>query len=459
MCQLILTKTPPILSNGAMSRRAIALVIVFLGALVVANIVVLAVWLPNRKNSAAKPQASNVTPVVASPAAFAPPGPNNSSPAGTAGAGAASARAGEASSDFALERQLTSPSGNLRIKYLRDRKTKTRRIAVEDVHRPGGSAVLSESKRSAWALVSPDDQWIAVDERNPTDGGGVRLYHRSGGSSVQYIVAESAGPEGRGLQNTVWQSYLNATHGEPNTPRRSVTIDATGWENDSRKLYVSVAYLPTPDNPDVPEPWSCTYDVASKHVEPIPNQPTVGPDMVNASTGSEDDNQAGAAPEQDSQQETAANNSFADNGDESAVDETEDAEYPGERFPATRLDELAVPDVNESSLDDITYAINEMFARHGAEFKDKKVAKQFSEFSWYKPRPGASFDQVKQEFSDLEKQNLEVLERCRDAKLAAAKRKSRPVRGQRAEEESTAEKVMRGIKTWQDFGAPMPPHP
>jgi len=435
-----------------MSWRAIALEIVFLGALVVANIIVLAIWLPNRKNTAAKAGPPTLTTV-------APAAVSNASP-GTTPPPAAPGHPNDGAVGFALERQVTSASGNLRIKYLRERKTKTRRIAVEDVHRPGGSAILCESKRSAWALVSPDDQWIAVDERNPADGGGARLYHRSGGSSVQYIVAEGAGSEGRGLQDTVWQSYLNATHAKPNTPRRSVTIDATGWENDSRKLYVSVAYLPTPDNPDVPEPWSCTYDVASKHVEPIPNQPTVGPDMVSASTGGEDDNQSsGEAPEQGSQQETAANNSFADNGDDSAVDETEDAEYPGERFPATRLDELAVPDVNESSLDDIAYAINEMFARHGAEFKDKKVAKQFSEFSWYKPRPGASFDQFKQEFSDLEKQNLEVLERCRDAKLAAAKRKSRPVRGQRAEEESTAEKVMRGIRTWQDLGAPMPPHP
>jgi hypothetical protein len=171
----------------------------------------------------------------------------------------------------------------------------------------------------------------------------------------------------------------------------------------------------------------------------------------------QDGNQSDA--NQDSGQERAAGNPFADNAPNSEAEIVEDDEYPGEKFPATRLDELAVPDVNESSLSDITYAINEMFARHGAEFKDRKVTKQFSQFAWYKPRPGASFDQVEQEFSDLEKQNLEVLGRCRDAKLAAAKRKSRPVRGQTVEDESTAEKVMRGIRTWQDLGGPMPPHP
>jgi hypothetical protein len=60
---------------------------------------------------------------------------------------------------------------------------------------------------------------------------------------------------------------------------------------------------------------------------------------------------------------------------------------------------------------------------------------------------------------ELEKQNLKVLSRCRDVKLAVAKHKSRPVRGQPVQEESVGEKVMRGIRTWQDLGAPMPPHP
>jgi hypothetical protein len=100
-----------------------------------------------------------------------------------------------------------------------------------------------------------------------------------------------------------------------------------------------------------------------------------------------------------------------------------------------------------------------MYARHGIDFKDKKVSQQFSEFPWYEPRPGLTYAQVEQEFSDLEKQNLKVLTRCRDAKLAAAQRKSSPARGQRVQEESTSEKVLRGIRTWQDLGAPMPPHP
>jgi YARHG domain len=152
-------------------------------------------------------------------------------------------------------------------------------------------------------------------------------------------------------------------------------------------------------------------------------------------------------------------NQASEDAQDTQAQSADDAELPGERFPATRLDELTVPDVNESSLTDINYAINEMYARHGAEFKDRKIAREFSQLSWYQPRPGLGLDQIENEFSDLEKANVKVLRRCRDAKIAASHRKSRPVRGENAEEETTGQKILRGIQTWRDFGAPLPPHP
>jgi len=437
-----------------MSRRAIALVAIFLGALLVANIALMAIWLPNRKTGAAKHEASTS---VASSATSASSPRNDTTPAATVGP--ASANAAQTNVDSALERQLTSTSGNVRIKYFRDRKTKMRRIALEDVRRPGADAVLCESKGAVWALVSPDDQWVAVNERSAAGGGGIRLYHRESDSSLRYVPAEGSSPQGRTLQDAVWLNYISATHADPNTPRRGVTVDATGWEGDSRKLNLSVAYLPTRDNPDVPEPWSCSYDVASKQVEPTSDQPVALSTMANGSTDDQDESQMGATQEGGPEQEMAAADSTAKNEQDANMDTAEDAELPGEKFPATRLDELTVPDVNESSLSEITYAINEMYARHGADFKDKEVAGQFSDFSWYKRRPGVTLADAEVEFSDLEKQNLKVLQRCRDAKLAAARRKSRPVRGEKAEEETTGQKILRGFRAWQDAGGPLPPHP
>jgi hypothetical protein len=428
-----------------MSRRTIALLSVFFAVLVIANVIVLAIWLPNRK-----PSANAVAPANLTAAA-----PVNAAAAGvTAGNTTAVAAAGstvrpqpkQPPAGFALERQVPSASGNLQIKYLRDRSTKVRRIAVEDVHRPDGGVVLCESKRSAWALVSPDDQWIVVAERSATGDGNVQLYHRSNNSSVQFApTQENAGTS---LQDVVWKAYLSATEADPNTPRRGATINATAWENDSRKVDLSVAYLPGPNNPDVPAPWSCTYDVASKQVEP-----------VNVPAGDRAEGDETAAPEQQGSDQGATKNPFADNSTESQTDEAADNDFPGEKFPATRLDELTVPDVNESSLDEINYAINEMYARHGVDFKDKKVSNQFSEFSWYKPRTGVTVSEAEGEFSDLEKGNLKTLQRCRDAKVAAANRKSHPAHRQKAEEESTGDKVLRGLRQWQEMGAPMPPHP
>jgi len=415
-----------------MSRRAIVVVVASIGAIILANIIVLALWLPRRTNSSAKAE-------LASPAAVAVQGPAHSVAPGTApaiGSSALRPSAVQPSDGFAVERQMLSASGNLRIKYLRDRKTKLRRITVEDAHRPEASTVLCESKRNTWALVSPDDQWIVLDERTGADGGGAKLYHRSSGSSVRYDLAGDPGGGGQDLQDAIWKVYLSATHDDPNRPRRGVTIDATAWENDSRKLNISVAYLSSADKPDVPEPWSCTYDVVSKRVEPTPEQPAAGPENVEASLADQNTTQ----PEVAQQAEMAGDQSPAERDSEQA-----NTDLPGERFPATREEELAVSDVNESSLSDITYAINEMFARHGAEFKDKEVTKQFSEFPWYQPRPGLTFDQIENDFSDLEKQNLKVLARCRQAKLAAAHRKSRPGRGSQVHEESTGEQIMRGI--------------
>ena len=415
-----------------MSRRAVILVVVFLGALLAGNLVILGIWLPLWKNRAANVQSGNRT-IASSPATPSETTNHTSvAPAGTAAP----------RSDLVLERQIGSPSGNLQIKYFRDRKTKIRRIAVEDAHRPGVTSVLCESKQPAWALVSPDDQWIAVNQRQGA-GGGVRLYRRNGTSSVQYDPVEGTGQQNSQLQDMIWQSYLQAMHADLDTPRRGATIDATGWENDSRKVDVSVVFLSTPQNPDVPEPWRGTYDVASKQIESAPDQPV--------STQVADN----SASEQASEQSDAV----GENVQNSETANSEENEFPGERFPATRLDELSVSDVSESSLSDINYAINEMFARHGAEFKDKKVTKQFEQFSWYKPRSGLSLDEIETEFSDLEKENLKVLGHCRDAKLAAAKHKSQPVRAQPAQEESVGEKVMRGIRAWQDAGGPMPPHP
>src|SRR5205807_10387411 len=106
-----------------MSRRALTLVVVFLGVLLAGNIVVLSVWLPRWKGRAGNLQSANWT-IVSSLAT--PSQPNNTPPAPAVPVAP--------SSDLVLERQFTSPSGNLQMKYLHDWKMTFRWIAVGVAH-------------------------------------------------------------------------------------------------------------------------------------------------------------------------------------------------------------------------------------------------------------------------------------------------------------------------------------
>lgn len=89
--------------------------------------------------------------------------------------------------------------------------------------------------------------------------------------------------------------------------------------------------------------------------------------------------------------------------------------WAGERFPQTRLRWLQDQDVDWMSYGDVRYAINEMFARHGATFNKDAIQNVFRSKSWYRPRHGLSFDEIEYgSFSNMERSNLKVLGRHRN---------------------------------------------
>jgi len=93
------------------------------------------------------------------------------------------------------------------------------------------------------------------------------------------------------------------------------------------------------------------------------------------------------------------------------------APMPGEHFPETRLRHLDQADTEYKSIDMLRYAINEMFARHGAVFPQKEISVVFQTKNWYRPCPGLSFDQIEErEFSEIERFNLKILGDARDLK-------------------------------------------
>lgn len=66
---------------------------------------------------------------------------------------------------------------------------------------------------------------------------------------------------------------------------------------------------------------------------------------------------------------------------------------------------------------ELRYAINEMYARHGAQFLNHpEIRKQFEKFKWYYPIPGLSLDDIDKEFSHIERHNRDLLARLLDQK-------------------------------------------
>src|SRR5437016_11722596 len=93
-----------------MSRRAVVVVIASLGAIVLANVIVLAFWLPRHTNPP-----SNLNAASPPSALVQAPPPQSAAPA-TGRAQVGSSPAAVPAGDFAVERQVASASGNLRIK-------------------------------------------------------------------------------------------------------------------------------------------------------------------------------------------------------------------------------------------------------------------------------------------------------------------------------------------------------
>jgi serine/threonine protein kinase len=89
----------------------------------------------------------------------------------------------------------------------------------------------------------------------------------------------------------------------------------------------------------------------------------------------------------------------------------------GERYPETRTRLLKPQDIQTLSDDKLRYAINEMFARRGAEFGDKDLKKVFSKLPWYRPVAGKTYEAAEREFTPIEEQNLKLLGALRDQRV------------------------------------------
>jgi len=325
-----------------------------------------------------------------------------------------------------VQREEVSPSGNIRVKYVRSKGNPVRQIMLENVQRPDQSTRFFEYQRNAWLLVSPNDEWIALNNR-PTPGQSeLQLYHRTIPDSLKYEIPEEFGGEDRPLEQAVWSYYLQTMGLPEDTQRDGVTMDATGWDNDSSKLAISVTVAPADPNDNVPAPWTCTFDVASQEIE-----------MSDESAEALKQQEAQASGEQPAGYQGSAR---------SGGNELLQGTFAGERFPVTRMRLLGESEVSNWSATNVRYAINEMYARRGYDFSDnREVKRQFSKLSWYQPRARLSMEAIDEEFTDVEKQNVKVLGKFRDTRQAGKRRQQRAVRGEPAQSPNPGEQILRSV--------------
>ncbi len=93
--------------------------------------------------------------------------------------------------------------------------------------------------------------------------------------------------------------------------------------------------------------------------------------------------------------------------------EEEAVSYEGCVFPDSSTRLLDESEITVLSDTDLTYAINEIYARHGYIFSTPELLEHFQQFDWYEETvPGSSFDDSV--FNEIEHENVQLLAAERD---------------------------------------------
>ena len=86
-----------------------------------------------------------------------------------------------------------------------------------------------------------------------------------------------------------------------------------------------------------------------------------------------------------------------------------ESKFVGEHYPETRLKVLARSEISSWEYKKVRYAINEIFARRGANFKTDYIRREFEAKSWYKPILGREAQNMLSLLTPVERENVKVL--------------------------------------------------
>ncbi len=103
------------------------------------------------------------------------------------------------------------------------------------------------------------------------------------------------------------------------------------------------------------------------------------------------------------------------NADEDAEEEEEAAGEDGIIFPASSDEIIDKSDIEALSDEELRYAINELYAKHGYDFKDDGLKAYYEKYDWYDPSVKPE-DFSMDLFNDIERENIETMQKERDSR-------------------------------------------
>jgi hypothetical protein len=283
--------------------------------------------------------------------------------------------------------EIRETSDGAQTLWARDRRRLQNRSLVETYH------------VRLTMLISPDDSWLAVTHQPRSEQANVDLFEQVNAGPDQLLTYRRAPSFRNETLSTKVRLFYSEVTGEGARMREAKSsVTASEWNEEKLKLILTLENLPPSRRV---EAWVCTYSPvldkleAVSSIKVVEHEPSSDEKVVSSATGQK------AVERARDQSPRGLSGTFQTNGGDV---------LPGERYPETRQRLLSEPDVAEWPEDKLRYAINEMFARRGADLLKPDLNKWFSQFEWYRNTQRTTIEIVERErFSDLERRNMEIL--------------------------------------------------
>ena len=84
-------------------------------------------------------------------------------------------------------------------------------------------------------------------------------------------------------------------------------------------------------------------------------------------------------------------------------------------FPNSSDEKIEISEMEKLSDEELRYAINELYAKHGYIFKDEALKAHYEQFDWYEPSVKPEDFSVDM-FNEIERENIDTMKEVRDSR-------------------------------------------